>query len=170
VTIATNLPSIGQIFATRCDAIRDLIKERVSLGQVEIGLRPLSAGPAPKATKFPCVFVEAEDWPEELNTNIKYDYWGTVYLYCAVQGNSIETVKRDSLEFLGALAKLFSNNALDDRLTPTPSFRYYAYAGNWIESRFRGKSLPVIPWQKDRSGSYLGRVIATFRFHDVLVH
>ena len=170
MSVKTNLPSVGQIFASRCDAIRDLIKERISVAEIELGLRPISAGPAPKATKFPCVFIEAEDWPEALNTNIKYDYWGTVMLYCAVTGNNIETVKRDSLEFLGALAKLFSNNALDDRLTPTPSFKYFVYAGNWVESEFHGKSLPVIPFARERPGTYLGRVIVSFRFHDVLVH
>lgn len=166
MTVKTNLPSVGQIFASRCDAIRDLIRERISVGEVELGLRPLGS---PK-TKYPCVFIEAEDWPEGLNTNIKYDYWGTVMLYCAVAGNNIETVKRDSLEFMGALAKLFSNNALDDRLTPTPSFRYFVYNNNWIESEFRGKSLPVIPFARERPGTYLGRVIISFRFHDVLVH
>lgn len=170
MTIANNLPTVPNVFALRCDAIVALLKERTSIKDVDLGVRPLSLGPTPSKVDMPSIFVQPDEWPEDLNTNVKYDYWGTVYLFCAVTGQSYAAATRAQLELLAVLGKLFSNNALNDRITGTPSNKYYVYPGNWIESRFKGQILRVIPWQKERSSLYLGRVICTFRFHDVLVH
>jgi hypothetical protein len=169
--ITTNLASVADHYRVRLEAIRDLLKERISAGQVELYHRPISQGPTPKPTAFPAIFVQPVNWSEDLNTTAKYDFWGEVMVYVYVGGNDPAAAGQDLQRVLAILGKLFSDNALNDRVTAAPTFKYFVYPGFWIESRFGPVIFsPALPFGREQSNRYLMAARATFRFHEVLIH
>jgi hypothetical protein len=167
----TNLTSVAQLYRVRLEAIRDLVRERLSSAQVDLYHRPISLGPTPKPTKFPAIFIQPSSWQEELNTNMKYDFWGEVTLYFYATGNDPAAVGQEVEQGMAILGKLFSENALNDRQAPVPSFKYFVYPSYWIESRFGPVTFSTaLPYGRDQSARYLGAARATLRFHEVLIH
>ena len=166
----TNLTSVSDLYRARIEDIQNLMREKISAGQIDMYHRPISAQ-GMKPTKFPAIMVQPVTWAEELETSAKFDFWGEVAIYVYCQGNEPAAAGQELEKTMAIIGKLFSDNALNDRLSGTPSHKFYVNPGFWIESRF-GPVLysSILTYQRDKSSTFLAAAKAAFRFHDVLLH
>lgn len=133
----------------RWNALCELIRSNISVGEVVRGLRSINV-----QDKYPCVMVH-NDWKlPELNTIGKYDKRATFVIYVVTQGNSGEEAESDCVDIAEMVEKLLSNNALNDLAGAAPSFKYLNYPSYWNESKVgQMKVAPPIPVQRD-AGSF----------------
>jgi hypothetical protein len=167
--VPDNVNASHLLFA-RAEAARKLIEDRLSFQQVLLFHRPISLS-APKATKFPCCFVQPERWEPSLATNVKYEFWAELGLYVYHVGNDPSAVGQEVEITVSKLDKLFSNNALDDRTTATPTYQFFQYPGFWLMSRFGPVTVsPVLSYMRDNTERYLVGAKASLRVFDALIH
>lgn len=174
--VSTNF-TFSQLYRKKVETIRSLIRERVNVAQVDLYHRPITAA-QPKPTKFPAIFVQPNTWTPTHVSTAKYDFWGEVLLYCYAGTGDPASAGQSAEQMIDALDKLFSNNALDDRLSAAPSRKYLVYippapnqAAGWIESTFGPVTYSsILTFQRERSTVFLAAARATFRFRDVVVH
>lgn len=154
----------------RCTEIIRLISENIGSANVKKFHRPITAT-APDPTTFPAIFVQPRSWDPKLTTTAKYELTGKVIIYCYASGNDAERVGQDVIDMVGQLDKLFSNNALDDRLLATFTNKYFVNPGFWIHSRFGpGDISEVLPFQRENGEVLLCAARIPFEFLDVLIH
>lgn len=165
----TPLTSFEQ-FDKRCTEIIRLIQAYVGSVNVKKFHRPITAA-QPDPTTFPAIFVQPRSWDPKLTTTAKYELTGKVVIYCYASGNDAERVGQDVMDMLAKLDKLFSNNALDDRLLATWTNQYFINPGFWIHSRFGPVDVSeVLPFQRENGEVLICAARIPFEFLDVLIH
>lgn len=99
------------------------------------GHRPIGS---PGVT-FPCVMMEPNTGTEELITTSKVENKNRFTIYFYIVNNGRDGLVRLQGQAMNALLKLFSNNALGDLQTATPSHKFLRWyesgAQYWIEAR-----------------------------------
>jgi len=171
VSNPTSQLTAQDLYDIKVNEIERLIKVTISAAQVEQFHRPITLQ-GPKPTKFPAIFVQPDDWQEDLNTSVKYDFWGSVILYAYAGGNQPAATGQECKKLVSMLAKLFSNNAMGDRLQGMESTKkYLVHTPFWIESRFGPvKYSGAVGYQLNRSQSWAVGARINFKFFDVLTH
>lgn len=166
----TNLTSVADHFRVRVEALRKLIADRISSAGVVLYHRPISTA-QPDPTKFPAIMVQPVSWAEELETSAKFDFWGEVGIFVYCKGNNPAAAGQELEKTMAQLGKLLSDNALNDRLSGSPTHKFYVYPAFWIESRFGPVQYStILPYGRDKETKFLAAAKAAFRFHDVLIH
>lgn len=106
--------------------------------EVYHGHRPIGS----EDVKFPCIMIEPERAEESLVTTGKTDHKATFTIYFYIVNNGRDGLVTLQSEAMNALLKLFSNNALGDLQTATPTKKYKRWyetgAQYWIDSEIRG--------------------------------
>jgi hypothetical protein len=102
------------------------------------GHRPIGS----EDVKFPCVMIEPNRAEEELYSTGKTEHRATFTIYFYIANNSRDGLVTRQSEAMNALLKLFSNNALGDLETATPTHKFKRWfttgAEYWIDSEIRG--------------------------------
>ena len=163
--------TVVEFFDLRVKELKRLIVQHIGALTIYEWHRPIALQ-APWAVNLPCFMIQPQRWEPSLDTNGKYDFWGTVivYVYCANQ--QPEGAGDQCMNFASAFAKLVSNNALDDLQLPGRTNEHYVHANFWIESQLSAFEFsPPFPLGRDQGGQkFVVKARATFRFHDVLIH
>lgn len=96
--------------------------------------RPIAA----EDVKFPCVMIEQTRPDEKLITTAKVEHKDTLSIYFYIVNNSRDGLTTLQSEAMNALLKLFSNNALGDLQTATPTYKFKRWYTTgqtyWIDS------------------------------------
>lgn len=101
------------------------------------GHRPISSDDI----KFPCVMIEPVRADENLITVGKTEHKAEFTVYFYIVNNSRDGLIKMQSEAMNALLKLFSNNALGDLQTATPTYKYKRWYTTgeqyWIDSEIK---------------------------------
>jgi hypothetical protein len=96
---------------------------------------------------FPCIMVETTDSGAIMVTTAKWDRSVNFTLFTYLTGNNPEALIQTQRLYADAFVKLFSNNALDDLLSGSPTFQYRVYGSNWYDSKIKAITLsPIFRW------------------------
>lgn len=169
-THVTNaMPSTPDLLLARLQEIKRLIVTYAGFADVRLFHRAVSLQTTDQV-KFPCCFVHPEVWDPKLVSNAKYDLRGTVGLHLYITGNDAEAVGEETLRAVSVLDKLFSNNALDDRNTASPTNSFLYNAGFWVESEFGPVAIaPILSSATtENDQGFMGGAKCGFKFHDVV--
>lgn len=154
----------------RLTEIIRLLQAYIGSANVKKFHRPITLA-SPDPTTYPAIFVQPRSWDPQLTTTAKYEFTGKAILYCYATGNDSERVGQDVLDMVALIDKLFSNNALDDRLTAGFTNQYFVNPGFWIHSRLGPIDISeVLPFQRDNGETLLCAARIPFEFLDVLIH
>ena len=127
------------ITARMMAGIKSAIKSNISYFiEIYEGHRPIGS----EDVKFPCIMIEPNRAEEELYSTGKTEHRATFTIYFYIANNSRDGLVAKQSQSMNALLKLFSNNALGDLETATPTHRYKRWyetgAQYWIDSEIRG--------------------------------
>jgi len=98
------------------------------------GLHNIGVGDQDRAP-VPCIMVQPENVSPTMETSARFTKWYQFHLVWVVGADSIEQATALATDGGVLVQKLFSNNALNDRNTATPSNQFMVYPSNWLDSK-----------------------------------
>lgn len=124
----------------RGQAMLALIKQYISFSSAWYGFKSIGSNPD---IAFPVLFVEPKSQVPELVSTVKYHMRWAFAIYWYVRESRAEDAVTNASLIGEQLKKLFSNNALGDinSGTPTKRFRQYANPSGgmyWLDSEMKG--------------------------------
>ncbi len=135
-SIQTNLVSPGQSTGLQnlTDNLMEIFKGLVQtyipgIPHFYKGLRPFES----ESVQLPCVLLQPVEVQAKMSTTAKYEKWYPFDLWFAVGADSVDDAVVKCTDVGEIFAKLFSNNALNDRGVAN-SNQFKTYGTNWVDS------------------------------------